>query len=270
MLDDIKPDVIFIAVPPHQHGEIENAIIDLGIPFQVEKPMALDLGVAEQILARVEEKGLLTNVGFQDRWQNLTETMKDFCEEHTPVVVRGSWLGGIPGVWWWRQQETCGGQIIEQNIHLFDQLRFLFGEPESVYCAGANGLVDEEYGMPGYNLDLDYSSAVMKFKNGVVATLFTGCYNRPGAKVTNGMTVYCKDGTLEYSLRSTLDIYTAEGQTHMDRGEEQTGIMDRVFIDAIKTGDGSKIRSPYSDAIKSLKLTMACEESAKTGEVIKL
>ena len=28
MLDDIKPDVIFIAVPPHQHGEIENAIID--------------------------------------------------------------------------------------------------------------------------------------------------------------------------------------------------------------------------------------------------
>ena len=99
---------------------------------------------------------------------------------------------------------------------------------------------------------------------------FTGCYNRPGAKVTNGMTVYCKDGTLEYALRSTLDIYTAEGQTHMDRGEEQTGIMDRVFIDAIKTGDGSKIRSPYSDAIKSLKLTMACEESAKTGEVIKL
>ena len=124
--------------------------------------------------------------------------------------------------------------------------------------------------MPGYNLDLDYSSAVMKFKNGVVATLFTGCYNRPGAKVTNGMTVYCKDGTLEYALRSTLDIYTAEGQTHMDRGEEQTGIMDRVFIDAIKTGDGSKIRSPYADAIKSLKLTMACEESAKTGEVIKL
>ena len=270
MLDDIKPDVIFIAVPPHQHGEIENAIIDLGIPFQVEKPMALDLGVAEQILARVEEKDLLTNVGFQDRWQNLTETMKDFCQEHTPVVVRGSWLGGIPGVWWWRQQETCGGQIIEQNIHLFDQLRFLFGEPESVYCAGANGLVDEEYGMPGYNLDLDYSSAVMKFKNGVVATLFTGCYNRPGAKVTNGMTVYCKDGTLEYALRSTLDIYTAEGQTHMDRGEEQTGIMDRVFIDAIKTGDGSKIRSPYADAIKSLKLTMACEESAKTGEVVKL
>ena len=111
MLDDIRPDVIFIAVPPHQHGEIENAIIDLGIPFQVEKPMALDIKVAEQILARVEEKGLLTNVGFQDRWQNLTEEMKSFCEKHTPVVVRGSWLGGIPGVWWWRKQETCGGQF---------------------------------------------------------------------------------------------------------------------------------------------------------------
>ncbi len=271
MLDDITPDVIFIAVPPHQHGEIENAIIDRGIPFQVEKPMALDYAVAEQILARVEEKGLLTNVGFQDRFQNLTEIMKDFVSEHKAAVVRGAWIGGIPGVWWWRQQETCGGQIIEQNIHLYDQLRFLFGEPKTVYCAGANGMVnEEEYGMPGYNLDLDYSSAVMTFENGVVATLFTGCYSRPGAKATSGMTVYCKDGTLEYALRNTLDVYTAEGVQHYERGEEQTGIMDRVFIDAIKSGDGSKIRSPYRDAIKSLRLTMACEESAKTGKVIEL
>ena len=271
MLADIKPDVIFIAVPPHQHGEIENAIIDLGIPFQVEKPMALDYAVAEKIAARIEEKGLLTNVGFQDRWQNLTEIMKNFLESHQPAVVRGAWLGGIPGVWWWRQQKTCGGQIVEQNIHLFDQLRFLFGEPESVYCAASNGMVTgEEYNMPGYDLDMDYSSAVMKFPHGVVATLFTGCYMKGGAKATSGMTVYCKDGTLEYNLRNTLDVYTATGTMHYDRGEEQTGIMDRVFIDAIKTGDGSKIRSPYSDALKSLKLCLACNESAAKGEVIKL
>ncbi len=271
MLDDITPDVIFIAVPPHQHGEIEHAIIDRGIPFQVEKPMALDYATAEAIGKRIEEKGLLTNVGFQDRFLNLTEIMKDFVTEHQPAVVRGSWIGGIPGVWWWRKQETCGGQIVEQNIHLFDQLRFLFGEPENVYCASNNGMVtEEEYNMPGYDLDMDFSSAVMKFKNGVVATLFTGCYTKPGAKVTNGMTVYCKDGTLEYALRSTLDVYTADGMQHYDHGEEQTGIMDRVFIDAIKSGDGSKIRSPYADALKSLRLTLACNESAATGKLITL
>ena len=269
MLADIRPDVIFIAVPPHQHGEIENAIIDLGIPFQVEKPMALDYAVAEKIAARIEEKGLLTNVGFQDRWQNLTEIMKDFVAEHQPAVVRGSWIGGIPGVWWWRHQDTCGGQIVEQNIHLFDQLRFLFGEPENVYCASTNGMVTpEEYNMPGYDLDMDYSSAVMKFKNGVVATLFTGCYIQGGAKCTNGMTVYCKDGTLEYDLRKKLDVWTKDEHTQYLRGEEQTGIMDRTFINAIWTGDGSKIRSPYSDAIKSLKLAFAANESMETGKVI--
>lgn len=271
MLKELRPDVIFIAVPPYQHGEIENNVIDLNIPFQVEKPMALNIETAEKILKRIEEKHLLTNVGFQDRYQNLTEIMKNFLTTHEAGIIRGSWIGGIPGVSWWRKQETCGGQIVEQNIHLFDQLRFLFGEPEDVYCTSTNGMVKpDEYGMPGYNLDMDYSSAVMKFKCGAIATLFTGCYVVGGSKVTNGMTVYCKDATLEYSLRSTLDVFTAAGHDHYDRGEEQTGIMDRTFIDAIKSGDGSKIRSPYADAIRSLRLTLACNESAASGKRILL
>ncbi len=43
---------------------------------------------------------------------------------------------------------------------------------------------------------------------------------------------------------------------------------DRTFIDAIKSGDGSKIRSPYSDAIKTLKLGFAANKSMETGEKI--
>ena len=43
---------------------------------------------------------------------------------------------------------------------------------------------------------------------------------------------------------------------------------DRTFIDAIKSGDSSKIRSPYSDAIKTLKLGFAANKSMETGEKI--
>ncbi len=270
MLDETKPQVVFVAVPPHVHGEIEPELIRRGIHFLIEKPMALQYEVAEKICDDADAKGLITAVGFQDRYQNLTEIMKDYLKGKEVGLVTGSWIGGIPGVPWWRTFATSGGQVVEQNIHLFDQLRFLFGEPASVYCASGKGIVDPEaYGVPGYDVD-DYSSAVMKFKCGVVAHLFTGCYVRPGSKVVNGLTVYGKDFTLEYALRNKLTITDKNGVQEFVRGEEQTGLQDRAFINAIKSGDTSGIRATYRDALKSLKLTLACNESAKTGKVIEL
>ena len=36
---------------------------------------------------------------------------------------------------------------------------------------------------------------------------------------------------------------------------------DRTFIDAVLTGDGSKILSPYADAVKTLAFVLACNQS---------
>lgn len=270
LLADVKPDVIYIAVPPHQHGDIENAVIDCGIPFMVEKPIALDIHVAEALEARIKEKNLLVATGFQDRYQNLTQIMKNYIADKQVGLVSAAWFGGIPTVPWWRTMATSGGQIVEQNIHLFDQARYLFGEVESVYCAGAKGIVDPDaYGVPGYDVD-DYSSAVLKFKSGVVANIFTGCYVRKGGGMQSGMNIYCADATLEYALRSSLTIRDANGTQRFERGDEQTGIMDRAFIHAVRTGDTSGLLADYSEAVKSLRLTLACNESIATGRAILL
>ncbi|MGM9652721.1 MAG: Gfo/Idh/MocA family protein [Eubacteriales bacterium] len=270
LLAHTNPDVVYIAVPPHQHGDIENAVIDRSIPFMVEKPVALDIRVAEALEKRIQEKGLLVAAGFQDRYQNLTQIMKSYIADKQVGLVSASWFGGIPAVPWWRTMATSGGQIVEQNIHLFDQARYLFGEVESVYCAGAKGIVDPDaYGVPGYDVD-DYSSAVLKFKNGVVANIFTGCYVRKGGGMQSGMNIYCADATLEYKLRNSLTIRDANGEQHFERGDEQTGIMDRAFIHAVRTGDTSGILADYSEAVKSLRLTLACNESIETGRAVRL
>lgn len=268
LLENTSPEVIFIAVPPHQHGEIEPAVIEKGIPFMTEKPIALDMATAEHIESLVKKKGIITATGFQDRYQNLTQIMKNYIKDKQVGLVSGAWFGGIPGVEWWRRMETSGGQVVEQNIHIFDQARYLFGEPLYVNCAGARGIVDgDKYGVPGYNVH-DYSSAVIKFKSGVVANIFTGCYVRQGGGMQSGMNIYCADATLEYALRSWLKIRDKDGEQYYERGEEQTGIMDKIFIDAIRTGDTSKILADYSEAVKSLRLCLACNESIETGKTV--
>ena len=290
MLEELKPEVAFVAVPPHVHGEIEPELIRHKVHFLMEKPMALDYAVAEKICDDAEAAGLITACGFQDRYQSLTDIMKEYLtgREKDVGLVTAAWVGGIPRVPWWRAWATSGGQIVEQNIHLFDQLRWLFGDVETVYCASGKGVVDPvALDVPGYDVD-DFSSATMKLKCGVVANILTGDYLLPGAKSPSGMVVYGKDFTLEYVLRRSLTVTDKNGVTTYVRANdqltitapdgtvtvkpdtEQTGLQDRAFLDAIKSGDTSGIRADFRESLKSLKLTMACNESAATGKVIAL
>ena len=74
---------------------------------------------------------------------------------------------------------------------------------------------------------------------------------------------------------------TISGDGTQRKNENETGInvptsidfgyiCDRTFVDAVLTGDGSKIRSPYSDAMKTVAFCLACNESMETGMPVKL
>ena len=262
-------DAIWICIEPTAHDDLtEMGAVERGIPFLVEKPMTLDLAMGDKIAKAIEEKNLITAVGFQDRYLDLVNMIKDELPKHKKGgLVYGAWCGGIPGVWWWQKKSTCGGQLVEQNIHLVDGLRFLYGEPLSVYATASRGMV-----RPGvdasaeYDTD-DHSTAVYRFKNNVTATLVSGCYSK-SVRPRCGLYIALEDMILDYRLRNNLIISTAEGERDIPRGVDQTLLLDRAFLEAIRTGDRSLIRSDYEDALKSLKMAFAANKSMETGEVI--
>ena len=57
-LDAGPVDAAYVCVPPFAHGELERAVVAAGVPFFVEKPIADDLAVAEDVAARVADAGL--------------------------------------------------------------------------------------------------------------------------------------------------------------------------------------------------------------------
>lgn len=261
-------DCLFIAVEPTAHADMEIRAIDMGIPFLVEKPMTLDLDHADEIVRRIKEKNLITAVGFQDRYLDLMDMIKEELPKHKPGgLVYGAWIGGIPGVWWWQKKSTCGAQLVEQNIHLLDGLRYLYGEPLSVYATCSRGMIVPGVdASPAYDTD-DHSTAVIRFENNVTATLVSGCYSKD-VRPNCGLVITLSDMILDYRLRNNLIIKTAGETRDIDRAVDQTYLLDRAFIDAVKSGDASGVRSPYEDALKSLKLGFAANKSMETGEVI--
>lgn len=261
-------DAAFISIEPTAHGDCELRAIDAGIPFMVEKPMTLDLKLGDEIAAKAAEKNLVTAVGFQDRYLDLMNIIKDDIGNHKPGgLVYGAWIGGIPGVWWWQKKSTCGGQLVEQNIHLLDGLRYLFGEPLSIYATASTGIVKAGVdASPEYDTD-DHSTAVIRFKNNFTATLVSACYIKDVNPVS-GILVTMSDIIYDYRLRNNLIIKTNMETRDIRRGHEQTIDLDRAFIDAVIAKDPTAVRSPYQDALKTLKLGFAANESMDTGKVI--
>jgi len=264
-------DAIYIAIEPTAHDQVEEPAIEKGIPFLVEKPMTLDLAQGREIARRVAEKKLITAVGFQDRYLDLMERVKAEVDSAPKGgLVYGAWVGGIPGVWWWQKKSTCGGQLVEQNIHLADGLRWLYGEPISVYATASQGMIVAGKNGVSPEFDTDnHSTAVIRFENNVTATLVSGCYSR-SVRPMCGLMITLPDKVLDYRLRNNLIIRTAHETLDIARQVDQTALLDKAFLDAVRTGDASGIRSPYGDALKSLELCFAANESMESGQVVYL
>ncbi|MBR5364625.1 MAG: Gfo/Idh/MocA family oxidoreductase [Clostridia bacterium] len=290
MYDEVKPDMVFICIPPYCHGEIEFETIKRGIPFFVEKPLALDLDLARRIRDAAAEKNLVTASGFQCRYSKLVPPNVEFCKNNEIIFIDCTRIGGVPGVFWWKDKDLSGGQIVEQTIHQFDIIRYVFGEPEEVCTYGTRGFVK---GIPDYNTD-DCSVTIVKFQNGTIGTISTGDYAKTGNSFDSKIVFSAADKRAELKILGTFEVFgekpaepapekegfvikgdgalgEATGDSILYREEGDAGILcDRTFIEAAISGDGSKVRSPYADAFKSLAFTMACNESMATGKPVKV
>lgn len=289
MYNAVRPDMVFICVPPSQHGAIERETIARGIPFFVEKPMALDLGLAKEINAAVAAKGLITAVGFQCRYSNICEPTLAFARRNEIIFTECARIGSVPGVPWWRVKAQSGGQLVEQTIHQLDIIRYVLGDAVEVFSMAARGFITD---MPGYDTD-DLSVTVARFANGTLAAISTGCYATAGAAFDSKITFGARDARCDHYIIHKAVIYGeapaapegtglvvkgdgtlaaggAEGaRVVMDDGTAGD-VCDRTFAEAVISGDPTKIRSPYADALKSLAFGLACNASMETGQKVRV
>lgn len=260
-------DAVVIAVPPAEHKGIEEGAISRKLHFKVEKPMTLDPVQAKKIAADSVKAGIVADVGFQDRYMDITDRMKDEIKTTDIALINATWAGGIPGVDWWRKTATCGGQLLEQNIHLVDMVRYFFGEYESVVALSTKGIVKDE-DCPGYDVE-DSSSVMFRMKSGATATFFTACYLISGGEApVNGITALGRQKSLVYNLRSDLRVISSESDLKYKLRNDQLYDANLAFVEAVRKGDPTAVRSPYSDALKSLEACFAANKSMATGEKV--
>ncbi|TYP74758.1 Gfo/Idh/MocA family protein [Paenibacillus methanolicus] len=259
MLDQAKPDAVYICVPPFAHGDIERQLVERGIPFLVEKPLGADIDEPLAIAEAVKRAGLTTSVGYHFRYADAASRAAELLRDRTAGMALGYWMGDMPQVYWWRKQEGSGGQFIEQTTHIVDLLRYLLGEVEEVYAAFAQRAMHERY--EGVTVH-DVGTVTMKLASGAVATISNTCILPEGGQV--GLTVYTAQGQVE--VRPDKLILTEKGvlTEHRNAGNPYER-ENEAFIRAVRTGDASGIRSSYADAARTMSVTHAALRSAQSG-----
>jgi predicted dehydrogenase len=262
--DEAKIDAVYVGLPPFAHEQQELIGAQKGLHLFVEKPIALSMELAKKVEKAIAKSGVISTSGFQDRYQDIIARLKDEVAANPAAIFQAYWMGGMPGVPWWRRKEQSGGQAVEQTIHHFDMVRYVFGEIKSVQAVSSKGLMKD---VPKYNIE-DASAVNLQFKSGLCGTIFSACCLAIGK---NGIDIWSKESMYEYTERTSLKIKRANREEHFyptvdDYGQK----IDEAFIAAIKKNDQSLLKSDYADAAKSLAVVLAANKSMETGEAVKL
>ena len=283
MIQEVKPDLVSIATESGIHAEIALFCIDHGVHVIIEKPMAMSISDANEIIRCSEEKHVKVSACHQNRFNIAVQEMRHALEagrfgrlSHGSIHVRWNRNQGYYDQAPWRGTwAQDGGALMNQCIHGIDLLRWTFGgEIEEVYGQTRQQFHD-------YLEAEDVGMAVVKFKNGAIATI-EGTTNVYPKNLEETLYIFGEKGTVKIGGTSTnnIDVWDFSDESEADiknKGlqEETSNVYGNghtsLFADMIDAVQND--RKPYVDAYAgrdALELVLAIYKSQKEGHAVRL
>jgi myo-inositol 2-dehydrogenase/D-chiro-inositol 1-dehydrogenase len=265
MLDSEQLDAVYVCVPPFAHTDQELLVCERKLGLFVEKPLTTTLEKGEEILAAAKKAGNVTAVGYNWRSCEITKKAKELIGKKPVSAAFGYWVGGMPGVMWWRKQAESGGQLNEQATHVVDIARHLIGgKVVSVYAQGSKGILNKKHEKHDVH---ENAIALLTFDNGCVCTIATGHLCPQGFRV--GIDFVLEDSVVTHN-NSELRVKHPKGEEIYRNTNDAYGDEDRAFIDAVKNNNPAGVFCTYADAFETHRITMAANKSMETGKVVSL
>lgn len=265
MIQAEELDAVYLSLPPFTHGPVERDVIAKGLPFFVEKPVALDIGLAREIASAVRERNLITCVGYQLRYSTTAEKARQVVAKEGIGLISGVYWCGTGRVMsgrWWSRREQSGGQLVEQATHTVDMMRFIAGDVAEVFAYEALRFLD-----PSSTNAPDVNVLALRFKNGALGSLTCTSALDPGDWSQANIIEFT---TSKRRARWTGDRMTLAEGSDIEEVSGPAGSIDDIFVQAVKTGNRSLIQSDYEEAVRTLAVTLAAADSAEQGKPVSL
>ncbi|SPH17191.1 1,5-anhydro-D-fructose reductase [Defluviimonas aquaemixtae] len=265
-LADPEVDAVYISSTNEKHHAQALAAIGAGKHVLCEKPLAMSVGDAVEMVRAAEDAGLVFATNHHLRCSGSHRAVRTLIEDgrigrvlsarihhavHLPANLQG---------WRINAAEAGGGVIPDITVHDADVARFLLGEdPETVAAQmGASGM--------GQGVE-DSAMSVWTMPSGAMVMAhesFTHPFAGSGLEVhgTEG-SVFAR-GVMTQRPVGEIELVTKAGREPVpfpDHGLYGQGV--RQFVDAV-AGKGTPAATGW-DGVKSLAVALAVRDSARTG-----
>lgn len=246
-----RVDAVAIAVPTSFHHMIARDLIDAGVHVFVEKPLAVTVVDAADLVARAEKAGVVLQVGhierFSPAFQDLAKRVRALrnisCIRHAP----------------WKGRAADVDVVLDLMIHDIDLTLALANAPViSVEAAGS----------PVVSGENDVVGARLTFDNGIVASLSA---SRVAASGERSLTISETGRRLRADLAAqTLTVMPEAGQaeTHEFGAADNLAAEISAFIESASTGNRPLVDGRAGlDALKVAEMVRAAvaAEQSRTG-----
>jgi predicted dehydrogenase len=267
------PGTVFdIAVPGNQILSVLERLPD-GAAALIQKPMGENLAEARRILDVCRAKKLKAAINFQLRFSPNMLALSDLLAQNalgtvTDIEVR--LVDRQPWQLWPFLKGAPRLEVLYHSIHYLDAIRFLFGEPEGVYCKAIPH--------PGMTEFRDTrSTIILDYGNRIRCSLMLNHAHRQNEKHqdsefkvegTSGAALLTMGVNLDYPAGKpdTLEVAlgTSDWQALPLRGswfiEAFEGPMSN--LQRFVTGEDDVLITNVNDAIRTMALVEACYDSS--------
>lgn len=258
-------DAVLICSPNKTHKEIALHALGEGKHVFCEKPFSIGITDAGELRDAANKGSGVFQVGHNRRYAPVYAKLKELLQSdkaHSAHIKMNR--GELKNPVWTGDVNVTGGFLYETTIHLFDMMRFQFGEIEELVAFGSQ----HEYP------ELDEFSIIFKFKNGFHCTFASSSdasWHFPFERIE----VFCHHRTImteemERLLDSRgMDANFETMSWHMTEKEERWGYVqeDRAFIDAILSSDQPPVTA--DDGFKSVELVESVYSAIRTGKPVR-
>jgi len=150
MIDEVRPDLIYVMVHPAATAGVLEAVLPLGIPTFTEKPPGVTIEEAARLADLAARRGTLNYVGFNRRRMPGLERLKLWVETNRPLrYVRAEIL---------RNRRLEADFAIGTAIHPLDFLRYICG---GAGCVSTTTLPHPQAGARDYLVRLEFESGAI-------------------------------------------------------------------------------------------------------------
>lgn len=172
MLEKENVDIVYIATESGYHPEIAINCMNKGKHVIVEKPMALSIKDADEMIACAKKNNVKLCVSHQNRFNAAIQKLRKEIEANrfgkmvngTARILWNRNMGYYEQAPWRGTYELDGGTLMNQCIHNIDLLQWMMcSEVDTVYAQCDTFLRDIEAE--------DFGAIVIRFKNGAVGII---------------------------------------------------------------------------------------------------